>query len=82
MIDRNTRSEVEEENKEIASAIIKTKKVGSWMKIGNPFSWSYPPGIVNATANATVTISVATTIESFIHFKLPETRSLLFSKNN
>ncbi|PWA59554.1 hypothetical protein CTI12_AA390800 [Artemisia annua] len=71
-IDKNTNSEVEAENREIASDIAKIVKVICFLNRGMPVSWLLPPGTVIAAANTIVTISAAVMLHdsavAFIHF--------------
>lgn len=71
--DKNTSTEVDEENNATASDITKRMKTGSRKKTGFPASL-FPPGAVNIAANVMVTKRAATTVADdevlFIHSRL------------
>ena len=84
-MDRKIKIEVTEENRANASDTAKTINDLCCMNIGLPVLLLLPPGTVNAAANMTVAIRVATTMHedavSFIHFS-PSRKSPLCSSEN
>ena len=85
-IPKNIKTEVEEENRDRASDIIKSMNNFSCKNIGMPESWPLPPGTVKTAANIIVIMRAPATVQevdvSFIHCSPSFIKSLWLFVNN